>query len=298
MCLGKSKHSLKHDSRVRIPMRWTLVVSMDRKVFCRNCGQRGHWAASCPKRGKSGQGGKGQGKKGESCKSENDDGKGKGAGRKWQAPKAIDGYCNHCWKWGHVEKDCFTKSKSTGGKGKSAGSLDESEENGPENTSVGGFGLCSFRNHCDDWKWINCRKVTFTLDSGATVSAAPKSLGDDYPMQTEEPRSYKTATGSLVQDEGFRVLPIVTEEVLHRCMNFRVGPVHKALVSASKVCRKGYRIILDSDPGQSGTLHERMDRVARRKRCLRFRWLGFSGKTSETGSQVARWSIHWHQRSQ
>ena len=90
--------------------------------------------------------------------------------------------------------------------------LDKSEENGPENTSVGGFGLCSFRNHCDDWKWNNCRKVTFTLDSGAAVSAAPKSLGDDHPMQIEEPRSYKTATGSLVQDKGFRVLPIVTEE--------------------------------------------------------------------------------------
>ena len=55
-------------------------------------------------------------------------------------------------------------------------------------------------------------------------------------MQIEEPRSYKTATGS----------PIVTEEGLHRCMNFRVAPVHKALVSASKVCRKGYRIILGS----------------------------------------------------
>ena len=74
----------------------------------------------------------------------------------------------------------------------------KAEENGPENTSVGGFGLCSLRNHCDDWKWNNCRKVTFTLDSGAAVSAAPKSLGDEYPMQIEEPRSYKTATGSLV----------------------------------------------------------------------------------------------------
>ena len=38
----------------------------------RNCGQRGHWAASCPKRGKSGgkgDDGKGQGKKGKSSKS-------------------------------------------------------------------------------------------------------------------------------------------------------------------------------------------------------------------------------------
>ena len=167
---------------------------------------------------------------------------------------------------------------SKGGKGKSAGSLDESEKNGPENTSVGGFGLCSFRNHCDDWKWNNCRKVTFTLGS----AAAPKSLGDDFPMQIEEPRSYKTATGSLVQHEGFRV-PIVTEEELHRCMNFRVAPVHKALVSASKVCRKGYRIILDSEPGQSGMLHKHTNEwfgLREEKRCLRFRWLGFSGNES------------------
>ena len=54
-----------------------------------------------------------------------------------------------------MEEDCFTKSKSKGGKSKSADSLDESEKNGPENTSVGGFGLRSFRNHCDDWKWNN-----------------------------------------------------------------------------------------------------------------------------------------------
>ena len=143
---------------------------------CRNCGQRGHWAASCPKRGKSG----GRARKASQAKVKNDDSKGKGKGDKWQARKAFDGYCNHCWKWGHMEKDCFIKSKSKGGNGKSAGSLDESEKNGLENTSVGRFGLCSIRNHCDDWKWNNCGKVTFTLDSGAAVSAAPKSLGDDY----------------------------------------------------------------------------------------------------------------------
>ena len=54
--------------------------------------------------------------------------------------------------------------------------------------------------------------MTFTLDSGAAVSSAPKSLGDDYPMLLEEPRSYNTATGEPVHDEGSRVLPIVAEE--------------------------------------------------------------------------------------
>ena len=31
--------------------------------------------------------------------------------------KAFQGYCNHCWKWGHMEKDCFTLAK-TKAKGK------------------------------------------------------------------------------------------------------------------------------------------------------------------------------------
>ena len=75
------------------------------KGVCRNCGQKGHWAASCPKRGKSG--GNGQGKKGKSSKGKTDDGKGKGKGGKWQARKVFDGYCNHCWKWGHMEKNCL-----------------------------------------------------------------------------------------------------------------------------------------------------------------------------------------------
>ena len=76
---------------------------------------------------------------------------------------------------------------------------------------------------------------------------------------------------------------IVTEEGLHRCMNFRVAPVHNALVSASKVCRKDYRIILGFrawTKWHAAQTHERMDRVARRKRCLRFRRLGFSGNDS------------------
>ena len=39
-------------------------------------------------------------------------------------------------------------------------------------------------------------------------------------------------------------------------MNLRGATVHKALVSASKVCREGYRIILDSEPGQRGMLQK------------------------------------------
>ena len=72
-------------------------------------------------------------------------------------------------------------------------------------------------------------------------------------------QSHKTATGEPVQDEGSRVLPIATEEGLHRCVKFRMAPVQKALVSAPKVCHESHRIILDSEPGQSGMLHKHAD---------------------------------------
>ena len=169
-----------------------IGILSGQKGVCRTCGQRGHWAAECHKLGKKGQGGKGDdgkghGKKGMSGKGKTADGKGRGKSGKGPAREAFEGYCNHCGKWGHMEKDCFILAKSKGkGKGKSSGSLEKTETNGPENTSVGGFGLCSFENPGDDWRWNNCRKVMFTLDSGAAVSAAPKSLGEDYPMQIEE----------------------------------------------------------------------------------------------------------------
>ena len=132
----------------------------------------GHWAAECPKRCKNGQGGegesgKGQGKKGKSVKGKTDDGKGQGKGGMWQARKALEGYYNHCWKWGHMAKDCFTlaKTKAKGGKGKSAGSPDESEASGPENTSVDGFGLCSFGNQCGDV----CARLETNVVTGSDV---------------------------------------------------------------------------------------------------------------------------------
>ena len=149
--------------------------------------------------------------------------------------------------------------------------------------------MCSFRNHSDDPEVEQLSQSDVHPGQCEAVSAAPKSLEDDYPMQIEEPRSYKTATGSLEQNEGFRVLPIVTEEELHRSMNFRVAPLHKALVSVSKVCRKR----LSNHPGfqawtkwHASQTHERMDRVARRKRCPRFRWLGFSGSDSRDVDDV------------
>ena len=65
-------------------------------------------------------------------------------------------------------------------------------------------------------------------------------------------------------------------------MNFRVAPVQKALVSASKVCHKGYRIIMDSEPEQSDMLHKRTGEWIglREEWCPRFQRLDFSRNDS------------------
>ena len=76
-------------------------------------------------------------------------------------------------------------------------------------------------------------------------------------MQIDEPRSDKTATGSLVQDEGFRVLPIVTEEVFHRCLSFRVGYLFtQHLYQRRRYAAKVTESSWDSELGQSGMLHK------------------------------------------
>ena len=80
----------------------------------------------------------------------------------------------------------WQKCNGKSDKSKGASSLEEAELSGLEDSSVGGFDCCSKGHQHDDWKEDNCRKVTFTLDSGAAVSAAPKSLGDDNPMQIEQ----------------------------------------------------------------------------------------------------------------
>ena len=170
-------------------------------------------------------------------KGKGDGGKGKGGTQ--QAQQVFEAFCNHAWKCGHVEKDCFTLAKREGKGGNNQGSrnLHEAKASNPEDASVGGFGRCSFGSQCDDWNWNKCRTVTVTLDSGAAASAAPKSLGDDYTMKTEEPRSCKTS----MQHKGARLLLIGTGDWSQRCPNFRVALVQKALVSTSKVCHKGHR---------------------------------------------------------
>ena len=101
-----------------------------------------------------------------------DDGKGKGKGGKWQARKVFDGYLQSVLEMVSRKRIVARKPRARVTEAKVLALFDETAASGPEDTSVGGLGLCSFGNQYDARKWNNGHKVTYTLDSGAAVSAA------------------------------------------------------------------------------------------------------------------------------
>ena len=189
---------------------------MDRKGVCRNCGQRGHWTAECPKRGKNGQGGKGEdGKR----RANQVKGKLMMARRKAKAKVTSGKHARHlkgiAIKFGSgVTWRRIVSQKPRPRVKAKVWAISMNLKQVDQKTFQLADLICARLETVIMLTGCGTiyRKVTFTFDSGAAVSVAPESLGDDDPMQIEEPRLYKTATGEPVQDEGFRVSPIVTEK--------------------------------------------------------------------------------------
>jgi hypothetical protein len=92
------------------------------------------------------------------------------------------------------------------------------------------------------------RRVRVTLDSGASVSVAPATVGEQSEVTDDGTgQNYVTADGSKVEDVGsFRLAGV--DETWNKCLaKFRVTrpPVRKPLLAASQVIAKGNRIVLD-----------------------------------------------------
>ena len=89
--------------------------------------------------------------------------------------------------------------------------------------------LCSM-----DEQWIK-----LNYDSGAAVTAFPKSGVPQEISQAESSSNYKTAGGQLVPDLGGVKLTAEDENCQLRKMHGRVSEVHKSLISASKSAEMG-----------------------------------------------------------
>ena len=84
------------------------------KGVCRTCGQRGRWAAECPKSGKIGQGGKcddgkGQGKTSKTSKGKTDERREKAKVANGKHERVFEGYhpCGNNYRFDVVQIYCF-----------------------------------------------------------------------------------------------------------------------------------------------------------------------------------------------
>lgn len=95
--------------------------------------------------------------------------------------------------------------------------------------------------HGDPEQWCE-----ITVDSGAAVSVAPKTMFTGSPMTTPPNRkTYRAANGGRIEDLGGRKVRFATDRGEERSMNFRVADVTKPLASVSRICARGNRVVFD-----------------------------------------------------
>ena len=116
-------------------------------------------------------------------------------------------------------------------------------------------------------KWLR-----FNLDSGAAISAFPKSFKPPG-ASGGNGRSYKTASGQHIKDEGAVRLKAQDESGNMRGLKGRLTDVHKPLVSASESAKagqnswltKGGGYMVPQTSGVSKKIEKMIDNESRKK---------------------------------
>ena len=78
----------------------------------------------------------------------------------------------------------------------------------------------------------------FNLDTGAAVTAFPQNQPGILRVAEPSGKSYKTASGEIVEDQGECVIKGSGEDTMLRMLRGRIAPVHKPLISAAAVRKK------------------------------------------------------------
>ena len=167
------------------------------------------------------------------------------------------------------------KKGGRGGRGKGANSLDEEahahDDDVQQPALAGSLELSSFgfegaagafhSPHLDPEGWLR-----WTYDTGAAITAFP--VDARIGIETEpNAASYKTASGELIPDQGGLRVQGLSESGRDVTLEGRKADVHKTLVSAGLVAKKGHVTVLDNDGGyilpRGGRLTQRIQQLIR-----------------------------------
>ena len=214
---------------------------------CHRCGKMGHVQKDCWSK----------------------DPKAAGGGKASATNKDI--VCHQCGKKGHIKKDCWhnkdkDKGKDKGGKGggrgkdgkgkygkggkkgRSTNSLEEEEVQDEQSLDLSMMtseesekSLAPFERRDDNWLKMN-------LDSGSAITGFPRSFKPPG-HQGGNGKSYRAATGELVEDEGGVKVRAEDEYGQVRGMKGRIADIHKPLLAAGECTDLGQKIWLSDDGG-------------------------------------------------
>ena len=214
-----------------------------------------------------------EGKKGKHAKGKKgkDKGKGKHKGKHESSPK-FEGYCGHCGKWGHKQKDCRYKN--------TVAEVDEEESVEPPNSSasssttrvtppppglssagtaqstVGSIStlmedhaqsgwLCELVVGSDDAQMREGEFVELLVDTGATEHVCgPHDF--THAALTNGPRpALKTATGELLKHYGTRTVDFRCQGEELR-VGFTVVDVKRPILSVSRLMDRGIETFIQA----------------------------------------------------
>jgi hypothetical protein len=102
-------------------------------------------------------------------------------------------------------------------------------------------------------------RLTCTSDSGAGESVLPKTWFPEIAseMSDECNTSYASADGTLLANEGMKVLSGYTMDGKKIKMNWQLTDVTKPLASVGRLTERGHRVVFDdSEPGGGFILHK------------------------------------------
>ena len=94
-------------------------------------------------------------------------------------------------------------------------------------------------------------KLVVNFDTGAAITAVPRTLGEQGLVKGDSKsmlRSYKTASGEILEDEGGVVVKGLNNNGFGRSVDGRLVGVHRMLASGTAVAKKNM-VVLEGDKG-------------------------------------------------